>query len=98
MLYTGFKCPIVVGAPIKPINRGIKLFVLIDYETRIIVDFKVRDGLITTKMVAKFPGRVVGMYVDRLLSWWLREFLGQLLFDCGHRKASADARYRTCAV
>ena len=74
MLYTGFKCPIVVGAPIKPINRGIKLFVLIDYETRIIVDFKVRDGLITTKMVAKFPGGVVGMYVDRLLSWWLREF------------------------
>jgi len=50
ILYTGFRCPIVVGCPNKPISRGIKLYVLVDYETGIIVDFMLHDGSVTSEM------------------------------------------------
>lgn len=67
MLYTGFRCPIVVGRPNKPISRGIKLHFLVDYETGIIVDFMVHDGSVAPEVGDSFPGGVVGLHVERLL-------------------------------
>ena len=68
VLYTGYRCPIVVGAPGKPIPRGIKLYVLVDYETGVIVDFNVHDGSITSEDGKDRPGGVVGMHVEGLLT------------------------------
>ena len=67
ILYTGFRCPTVVGAPSKPIKRGIKLYVLVDYSTGIVVDFNVHDGSVKPEQGESFPGGVVGLHVHSLL-------------------------------
>ena len=61
--YTGNKCPVVVGAPSKPIKRGIKFYVLVDYETGVVVDIKLHDGSVTKAMGENHPGGVVGKHV-----------------------------------
>jgi hypothetical protein len=54
--YTGNRCPVVVGAPNKPIKRGLFFYVLIDYETGVIVDF-------IAEMDQNHPSGVVGKHV-----------------------------------
>ena len=64
--YTGNKCPVVVGAPSKPIKRGIKFYALVDYETGIIVDINLHDGSVTRAMGENHPGGVVGKHIVNL--------------------------------
>ena len=58
--YTANKCPVVVGAPNKPIKRGLFFYVLIDYETGVIVDF-------IAEMGQNYPRGVVGKHVLDLI-------------------------------
>ena len=63
ILYTGCKCPVVVGAPHKPIKRGLKLYVLVDYETGVVVDFMLHDGQHDEVVAKEFPGGATGLHV-----------------------------------
>lgn len=42
--FEGRRCPIVRAMPHKPITRGLKFFMLVDYETGLLVDFKLDNG------------------------------------------------------
>ena len=66
ILYTGCKCPLVVGAPHKPIKRGLKLYVIVDYKTGVLVDFKLHDGQHNESITREFPGGVTGYHVHDL--------------------------------
>lgn len=46
ILFTGNRCPIIRAMPNKPISRGMKLYCLVDYETKVLLNFNVCDGQI----------------------------------------------------
>ena len=54
IMRAGFKRPTAVGAPSKPIKRGVKLHALVGYEAGVAVDFNTHDGSVTSFMGSSF--------------------------------------------
>lgn len=67
VLFTGNRCPIIRAMPNKPITRGIKLYMGVDYETKFAFDFNVCDGSITAENSTAFPYGATGRQIVKLL-------------------------------
>ena len=64
---TSKKCPVGQHATKKPISRGIKLQMLVDHETRCVVNFLVDDGSINEENCADKPYGVGGAIILKLV-------------------------------
>ena len=53
--------------PTKPITRGIKLYMGVDYEIKFVYDFNVCDGSITSKNATAYPYGATGRQIIKLL-------------------------------
>lgn len=67
VLFTGNRFPIIRAMPNKPITRGMKLYMGVDYETKFVFDFNVCDGSISSENSTAYPYGATGRQIIKLL-------------------------------
>lgn len=68
MLFKGLYCPIIRAMPNKPIDRGAKFYVLVDYETFVPCALNLCNGVYNAENCAHLPYGSAGFQMMRLFS------------------------------
>lgn len=61
------RCPISVCMSDKPISKGFKLYCLVDFERKVLMDFNLEDGTVTSENSKDFPYGASGRRVLELV-------------------------------